>query len=180
MKMLIFSSILIHNIDEFHFIFLLFTFACLQSFNSLLHISKCNELHIDAWRIYVLNNGWKVITMIFNEIKNLLLDFDICDNYIDQTFLITISHSPPKLKAILLATKKWIQLPRFITFKFPKLSTLYSLRFQLFCILGLISLNNLAIKYLNLWPRTLFTREQMGLLLSCHGYQWTVILLFLT
>jgi hypothetical protein len=44
--------------------------------------------------------------MFFNEFKNLLLDFDICHDYIDQTFLVTISHSPPKFKAILLATKK--------------------------------------------------------------------------
>jgi hypothetical protein len=43
--------------------------------------------------------------MIFNEFKNLMLDFDIFHNYIDRTFLVTISHFPPKLKVILLEQK---------------------------------------------------------------------------
>jgi hypothetical protein len=103
------SIILMHNVNELHFLIIVcICLYCFSHFSSLISISKYNGLNYGAWKVYDGDYGWKLQIMNFIETcfqNNLVSDFDIYKNDIHQTFAPTISNYRPNFKVLLFV--KW-------------------------------------------------------------------------
>jgi len=138
-------------------------------------------VHYDAWRICVVDIGWELQQWLFNEMCfwNILMINWHLHNDIHLTFALIISHSPLKLKAILLTKQSVYNCVDFLFFlKDANDQGLWLFRFQNFWYCAACNFKILTPLTLNpseIWQfrNILLTTKSIKSTRVCIYYIWT-------